>query len=77
MTIRTAQFPFQAAAYNAKMLDNDIDSLKGVYQARGFLDAKITPHFNYYYQDLPQHLFALSKSRRASRRWWGRLISRG
>ena len=57
MTIRTAQFPFQAAAYSTKMLENDIDSLKGVYQARGFLDAKIAPHLNYHYQDLPQNLF--------------------
>lgn len=57
MTIRTAQFPFQSAEYSTKMLDNDIDALKGIYQARGFLDAKITPQFNYYYQDMPQNLF--------------------
>lgn len=57
MTIHTAQFPFQSAAYSTKMLDNDIDSLKGVYQARGFLDAKVIPHFNYYYHDQPQNLF--------------------
>lgn len=57
MTIHPAQFPFQSVAFSSKMLDNDINSMKGVYEARGFLDAKITPQFNYSYQDQPQHLF--------------------
>ncbi len=57
MTIHPAQFPFQSVAFSSKMLDNDINSVKGDYEARGFLDAKITPHFNYSYQDQPEHLF--------------------
>jgi len=77
MTIRTAQFPFQTAAYSNKMLANDIDSLKGVYQARGFLDAKITPHFNYYYQDLPQHLFVTVEIQEGERTMVGKVDLRG
>ena len=77
MTIRTAQFPFQTAAYSAKMLDNDINSLKGVYQARGFLDAKITPHFNYYYRDLPQNLFVTLEIQEGERTMVGKVDLQG
>jgi outer membrane protein insertion porin family len=77
MTIRTAQFPFQTAAYSTKMLDNDIDSVKGVYQARGFLDAKITPHFNYYYRDLPQNLFVTLEIQEGERTMVGKVDLQG
>ena len=77
MTISPAQFPFQSAVYSTKMLDNDIDSVKGVYQARGFLDAKITPHFNYFYQDRPQHLFVTLEIQEGERTMVGKVDLRG
>jgi outer membrane protein insertion porin family len=77
MTIRTAQFPFQTAAYSTKMLEDDIDSLKGVYQARGFLDAQITPHFNYYYQDVPQNLFVTLKIQEGQQTMVGKVDLQG
>jgi outer membrane protein insertion porin family len=57
MTIHPAQFPFQSAAFSNKLLNTDINSIKAIYQAQGFQDAKIVPHSNYYYHDLPEHLF--------------------
>ncbi len=57
MTIHPAQFPFHSSVFSSKMLDNDTNSIKAIYQAQGFLDAKIVPHFNYYYHDQPEHLF--------------------
>ena len=77
MTIRTAQFPFQSAAYSTKMLDNDINSLKGVYQARGYLDAKITPQFNYYYHDQPQDLFVTLEVQEGDRTMVGKVDLQG
>jgi outer membrane protein assembly complex protein YaeT len=77
MTVRTAQFPFQSAAYSAKMLDNDIESLKGVYQARGFLDAKITPQFTYDYQDVAQNLFVTLKIQEGERTMVGKVDLQG
>lgn len=77
MTIRTAQFPFQTAAYSAKMLGTDIDSVKGVYQAQGFLDAKITPEFNYYYKDVPQNLFVTLKIQEGERTMVGKVDLQG
>lgn len=77
MTIHPAQFPFQSAAYSAKMLDNDIDSLKGVYQAQGFLDAQITPHFNYFYHDLPQNLFVTLEIQEGERTMVGKVDLNG
>ncbi|HXH50434.1 MAG TPA: POTRA domain-containing protein [Terriglobia bacterium] len=77
MTIRPEQFPFQSAAFSTRMLDNDINSLKGVYQAQGFLDAKITPQFNYYYQDLPQHLFVTLEVQEGERTMVGKVEIQG
>jgi outer membrane protein insertion porin family len=77
MTIRPAQFPFQTAAFSTRMLDNDIDSLKAVYQARGFLEAKIAPHFNYYYQDRPQHLFVTLDVQEGERTMVGKVVIDG
>ncbi|TAM81032.1 MAG: outer membrane protein assembly factor [Acidobacteria bacterium] len=77
MTIRPAEFPFQSAAFSSKMLDNDINSLKGVYQSQGFLDANITPNFNYYYRDLPQHLFVTFDIQEGKRTMVGKVEIQG
>jgi outer membrane protein insertion porin family len=77
MTIRPAQFPFQSAAYSSRMLDNDVNSLKGVYQSQGFLDAKITPQLNYSYQDLPQHLFVTLEVQEGERTTVGQVNLQG
>ena len=57
MTIHPAGFLFESAAFSDKQLADDIDSLRAIYQSRGFLDATITPRFNYYHHDQPNHLF--------------------
>ncbi|MCL5005554.1 MAG: outer membrane protein assembly factor BamA [Acidobacteria bacterium] len=57
MTIHPAGLFFESAAFSEKQLAQDIDSLKALYQSRGFLDTTITPHFDYYYRDQPNHLF--------------------
>jgi outer membrane protein insertion porin family len=77
MTIRPAEFPFQTAAFSTRMLDNDTNSLKGVYQAQGFLDAQISPRFNYYYQDLPQHLFVTLDIQEGERTMVGKVVLQG
>ena len=77
MTIRRAEFPFQTAAFSTRMLDNDINSLKAIYQARGFLDAQITPQFNYYDQDLPQHLFVTLEIHEGERTMVGKVVLQG
>jgi outer membrane protein insertion porin family len=77
MTIRPAQFPFQSAAFSGRMLDNDVNALKGVYQSQGFLDARITPRFNYYYQDLPQHLFVTLEVQEGERTMVGKVEIQG
>ena len=33
----------QSTAYSAARLDNDVDSLKSLYESRGYLEAKIIP----------------------------------
>ena len=77
MTVRPAQFPFQSAAFSSRMLDNDINSVKGIYQSQGFLDAKITPRFNYYYQDQPQHLFVTLEVQEGERTMVGKVELQG
>ena len=34
---------FQSAAYSVGRLDSDVESLKTLFQSRGYLNAKITP----------------------------------
>jgi outer membrane protein insertion porin family len=77
MTIHPGQFPFQSVAFSTRMLNNDINSLKGVYQAQGFLDAKITPQFDYYYQDVPQHLFVTLEVQEGERTMVGKVEIQG
>ncbi|HEX5412661.1 MAG TPA: POTRA domain-containing protein [Terriglobia bacterium] len=77
MTIRRAEFPFQSAAFSNKMLDSNIKALKGVYQSQGFLDAKITPHFNFDYQDLPEHLFVTLDVQEGERTMVGKVEIQG
>ena len=77
MTIHPAQFPFQGVTFSTRMLDNNINSLKAVYQAQGFLDARITPHFNYYYRDLPQHLFVTLEVQEGPRTMVGKVELQG
>ncbi|HET9177933.1 MAG TPA: POTRA domain-containing protein [Terriglobia bacterium] len=77
MTVRRAEFPFQSAAFSNKMLNNDIKALKGVYESQGFLDAKITPRFNFYYRDLPQHLFVTLDIQEGERTMVGKVEIQG
>ncbi len=77
MTIHTAQFPFQSSAYSARMLAGDINSLKAVYQAQGYLNAQITPSFNYYYQDQPNRLFVTLNIQEGVRTMVGKLVLKG
>ena len=77
MTIRRAEFPFQSAAFSNKMLNNDIKALKGVYESQGFLEPKITPHFNFYYRDLPQHLFVTLNIQEGERTMVGKIEIQG
>ena len=57
MSIHPAAFLFESAAFSNKQLAGDIDSLKTIYQSRGFMDAKVTPRFNFSYHDQPDQLF--------------------
>jgi outer membrane protein insertion porin family len=77
MTVHPAQFPFQSAAFSTRMLDDDINSLKAVYQAQGFLDAKITPRFNYYYKNQPEHLFVTLDFQEGARTMVGNVVLQG
>jgi outer membrane protein insertion porin family len=77
MTIRTAQFPLQSAAYSTRMLVGDIKSLKAVYEAHGYLNAQITPSFNYYYQDQPNRLFVTLNIQEGVRTKVGELVLQG
>ena len=77
MTIHPAQFPFQSAAYSSKLLSNDVDSLKAVYQAQGYLDAKIIPHFNDRYHRQPAHLFVTLEIQEGTRTMVGKVALQG
>jgi len=77
MTIHPAQFPFQHAAYSSQSLSNDVDSLKAIYQARGFLDAKIVPHFNDHYHDQPERLFVTLEVQEGVRMMVGKTVLQG
>ncbi len=77
MTIHTAQFPFQSSAYSARMLAGDLNSLKGVYQAQGYLNAQIAPSFNYYYQDQPNRLFVTLNIQEGVRTMVGKVALQG
>ncbi|MEJ2006558.1 MAG: POTRA domain-containing protein [Acidobacteriota bacterium] len=77
MTIHPAQFPFQRVAYSSKLLNNDIESLKVVYQARGFLDAQIEPHLNFSYHDQPGNLFVTIVIQEGPRTMVGKLVLQG
>ena len=77
MTIRPAQFPLQHAAYSSKMLKDDVDSLKAIYQAQGFLDAKIIPHLNDSYHDHPEHLFVTLEVQEGARTMVGSVVLQG
>ena len=56
MAIHSAGLFFSTPIFSDKTLAQNIDSLKALYQSRGFLDARITPHFNYYRRDRQNHL---------------------
>lgn len=77
MTIHPAQFPFQRLAYSTKLLNNDVNALKTIYQSRGFLDAKVTPNLNYYYHDQPEHLFVTIQIEEGQRTMVGKLNLQG
>jgi outer membrane protein insertion porin family len=77
MTIHPGQFPFQSAAFSGKMLSNDINSIKAIYQAQGFLGAKILPHLNYYYHDQPEHLFVTIEVQEGERTMVGNVALKG
>ncbi len=77
MTIRPGQFPLQSAVFSNKLLNNDIGSLKAAYEARGFLDARITPHLNYDYKGQPEHLFVTLEIQEGPRTMVGDVVLRG
>ncbi len=56
MTIHTAGLFFTSPIFSDKLLSQNIDSLTALYQSRGFLDARITPHLHFYRQGGQGHL---------------------
>lgn len=77
MTIHPAQFPFQRMAYSSRELEDDINSLKAVYQSQGYLNAEIAPQLNYYYHDKPEHLFVTIEIHEGVRTMVGKLSLEG
>ncbi len=77
MTIRPAGYLFDRGDFSDKELAADIDSLKALYQSRGFLDAQVTPRFDYYYHNIRNQLFITLAIQEGPQTRVGKLVLKG
>jgi outer membrane protein insertion porin family len=57
VSIQAAGFFHDRGVFSQRLLDRDVKNLRDLYHAQGFPDARIIPHVDRQYDNLPHHLF--------------------
>src|SRR5262249_4989354 len=77
LSLQPRDFPRQRGVFSDELLDHDIKALTAVYEARGFLDARVTPTLEQNYENQPNDLFVTFNIEEGSLTRVGRLEIRG